>query len=279
MMRFPIGDSHVHPDCSVDATGSIDEFCRKALELGLSEITFTTHYEVTPAGRERYGYMVISGEKVLSTPDSVQRYIDLVHKAGDEYYPQGLKVLCGLEIGWHQQVADRLLKEVPQFDLDLKIGAVHEVSSAHVASSAYGPKFYSENKLEHWVPEYFSSMEEVAESGLFDVLAHIDLYKRHGLPVYGDALRTVHRPHLESLFTRMVEHDLGLEVNTSGIRHGIDEYYPSFEILNEARRAGVEIRTLGSDAHAPDQLAIDFDSASQIVHELLPCTLGGDNES
>ncbi len=42
-------------------------------------------------------------------------------------------------------------------------------------------------------------------------------------------------------------------------------------IINAARRAGVRVSALGSDAHNPDQLAFDFENAAQLVHELLPC--------
>ena len=42
--------------------------------------------------------------------------------------------------------------------------------------------------------------------------------------------------------------------------------------------AGVTVATLGSDAHSPDQLAVDFETATQVVHELLPVTLEEDNE-
>jgi histidinol-phosphatase (PHP family) len=278
MYKFPIGDSHVHPDCSVDAKGSIDEYCHKALEMGLIEITFTTHYEVTPAGKGAYGYMTFDGKKEPSSVETVKRYTELVRNACDKYYEEGLQVRCGLEVGWHCDIAEKLQNELRQFDLDLVIGAVHEISKTHVASSIEGPDFYKGREIDEWMPEYFSSLEELASSRLFTVLAHLDLYKRHALPIYGDKLKEAHRPYVDSLFQKMVECELGLEVNTSGIRHGMGEYYPSFEILNTARRAGVTVATLGSDAHHPDQLAIDFETATQVVHELLPCTLEEDNE-
>ena len=41
-------DYHVHPDYSLDATGTIDEYCDRALELGLKQICFTTHYDSDP---------------------------------------------------------------------------------------------------------------------------------------------------------------------------------------------------------------------------------------
>lgn len=273
MFTFPLADKHVHPDCSTDATGSVREYCEKAYELGLHEIIFTTHYEITPAGREKYGYIVLDGERLPANLDAVKRYVELVRNVGGEYTAQGLLVRCGLEVGWDETIADQLARELPQLELECIIGSVHETFTAHISSSTEAPDFYQQNPIENWLPRYFQMAEQIAESGLFDVLGHLDVYKRHALPVYGEKIKTAHAPYIESLFAKMVEHELGLEINTSGIRHGLGEYYPSMALINDARRAGVKIVALGSDAHAPDQLALDFEAASQIAYELLPSPL------
>ncbi len=272
-MRFPIGDSHVHTDHSVDAKGTVYEFCQKAFEMGLHEITFTNHYEIMPSRKDRMGYFMIGGEKVPAGPDAVKRMIEELREAGEHFFPAGLKVRVGLEVGWDISLYDRLAKELREFDLDFIIGSVHDIDDEPILERAYAPQFFQSRKIEDWIGKYFKKAEEIAESGLFNVIAHLDVYKRYGLAVYGDALRNAHEPYLESLFTKMKANDLALEVNTSGMRHGINEYYPSIAILNEARRAEVFVSGLGSDAHAPDQLALDFESAVALVPEILPCDL------
>jgi histidinol phosphatase-like PHP family hydrolase len=42
------------------------------------------------------------------------------------------------------------------------------------------------------------------------------------------------------------------------------------EIINIARGCGVPIVAVGSDAHRPDDVAFDFETASQIAYELIP---------
>ena len=278
MFTFPLADSHVHPDCSTDATGSVREFCDKAFELGLHEITFTTHYEITPAGRDKYGFIVLEGEKEPADIDSLKRYIELVRTVGEEFTANGLLVRCGLEVGWHESIADQLAGELPCLDLDFIIGSVHETLTAHISSSSEAPDFYRGRAMEEWLAEYFRLAEQIAEADLFDVLGHLDVYKRHALPIYGEQVKTAHEPFIQSLFEKMAKHELGLEINTSGIRHGLGEYYPSINIINAARRAGVQVVSLGSDAHQPDQLALDFETASQIAYELLPSPLEGGHE-
>lgn len=272
-MRFPIGDNHVHTNHSVDANGSVHEFCQRAFEIGLHEITFTNHYEIMPSRKDRMGYFMIGGERVPAGPDAVKRTIEELREAGEHFFPAGLKVRVGLEVGWDIRLYDRLVKELAEFDLDYVIGSVHDIDDEPILERAYAPQFFQSRPIEAWIEKYYEKAEEIAESGLFNVIAHLDVYKRYGLAAYGDVLKDAYKPFLPALFDKMKAHDLALEVNTSGIRHGIGEYYPSVAILNEARRADVFVAGLGSDAHAPDQLALDFDSAVDLVPEILPCDL------
>ncbi len=272
-MRFPIGDNHVHTDHSVDAKGSVHEFCQKAFEIGLHEITFTNHYEIMPSRKDRMGYFMLGGERVPAGPDAVKRMIEELREAGETFFPAGLKVRVGLEVGWDISLYDRLVKELRDFDLDFVIGSVHDIDDEPILERAYAPQFFQSRPIDAWIEKYFKKAEEIADSGLFNVLAHLDVYKRYGRAVYGDALRDAHKPFLSRLFEKMKANDLALEINTSGVRHGMGEYYPSMDILNEARRAEVFVAGLGSDAHAPDQLALDFESAIALAPELLPSGL------
>ena len=51
------------------------------------------------------------------------------------------------------------------------------------------------------------------------------------------------------------------------MRKCLESYYPSTSIINEARRAGVAVRYLGSDAHKPQHVGYDFDIAAPLVEE------------
>ncbi len=273
MIRYPVGDSHVHTNHSVDATGSIREICQAAFERGLYEVTITNHYEIMPSRKERMGFFRFGEERVEANSDSVMRLIEEIRTVGEEFFPAGLRVLAGLEIGWDKSLYDQLAKDLARWDLDFVIGSVHDVNEQSILERQYAPDYFAEHPIEAWIEGYFKKAEEIAESELFNVLAHLDVYKRHGIAAYGDSIRSAHEPFIDSLFDKMKEHGLALEINTSGIRHGLGEYYPSMQILNAARRVGVSVATIGSDAHAPDQIGLDFEAALPLVHELLPCGL------
>jgi histidinol-phosphatase (PHP family) len=62
-----------------------------------------------------------------------------------------------------------------------------------------------------------------------------------------------------------VESGTALEINTSGMRHGMNHYFPPVDVVNAAKKAGVAVTYLGSDAHRPEQVAFEFEAASSLV--------------
>ena len=57
-----------------------------------------------------------------------------------------------------------------------------------------------------------------------------------------------------------------IELNTAGFHKPCTEQYPSSEFLKLACEAGIPI-TISSDAHAPCEVARDFDKALTLVKE------------
>jgi histidinol-phosphatase (PHP family) len=70
---------------------------------------------------------------------------------------------------------------------------------------------------------------------------------------------------MTDVFAALKHSDTELEINTAAIRTGLKEYYPRTEIINLARREGVAVRRLGSDAHRPEQIGFDFEAASALA--------------
>lgn len=265
-----IGDSHVHPDYSIDAEGSLDQYCRRAFDIGLSEICFVTHYDSDPTRSEREGLMVINGEKQKLSIDALDHYFQDINRAFEEYGRVGLLVKGGLEFGWYPEGVDKFAEIISRFPMEMRLGAVHSIDDYCVCCKSDAEKLFSKLSLTQLADRYFEQLEKCAASRLFNCLAHLDIYRRFGLERYGEEILTIHRGRIEKLFDTMLRNDVGYELNTSAIRHGHDQYYPSMEIVNMARAAGVRLVTLGSDAHRPADLAIDFEAAAATAYELFP---------
>ncbi len=265
-----VADYHVHPDYSIDAQGSIDDYCRAAIHVGLREICFTTHYDADPTRSGSEGYMVIEGNREPLSDDCVQHYLDSVGKAYAKYGPSGLMVRAGMEFGYYPGCEEHLAGVQADFPLHYRLGAVHSIDDHCLCCRDEAPQLFAKFTLERLADRYFELLDDAAATGLFDCLAHIDVYRRYGRGHYGEKIKTIHRGRIDKLFETMARHDVGFEINTSAIRHGLPEYYPSMEIINEARAHGVRLLALGSDAHRPDQIALDFDTASSVAYELMP---------
>lgn len=265
-----LSDHHVHPNYSIDAQGSIDDFCRAAVAVGLQEICFTTHYDADPKRVGDEGFMVIEGRREPLSNESVRCYLADVRRAHVEYGGMALMVKAGMEFGYFPG-GEKLIADVQtEFALDYRLGAVHNIDDLCVCHREESAKLYGRLTLDRFADRYFDLLDQCAASRLFDCLAHIDVYRRYGLAHYGDQINTIHRGRIEKVFATMIKHGVGYEVNTSAIRHGLTEYYPGMEIINAARSQGVLLAAMGSDAHRPEQLALDFDAAAAVAYELIP---------
>ena len=95
---------------------------------------------------------------------------------------------------------------------------------------------------------YTEALEELAASGVCDVLAHPDLCKITG--------RVPAVP--EEFYDRMAEaaatSGMAAEVSSAGWRKPVGEAYPALPLLRRFHAAGVPVTT-ASDAHAVDDVA------------------------
>jgi len=247
-------DYHVHPDYSLDAVGTIEQYCRRALELGLKEICFTTHYDSDPFRKDEDPFMRIEGEIVPLSEDNVKRYIEDVKKAGEKYSSLGLSVKVGLEVDYAPHIEKQLRPDLASFDLDYLLGAVHCLDHIAISASNEAERYFKGNSLDEMVEEYYEVLTQAVESGLFDVIAHLDIYKKYGWGFYGEKTLTAHRGLVEPVLELIVKNDLGMEINTGVLRRGHKEFCPGLEILNLALQMGVKINAFGSDAHKLEHL-------------------------
>ncbi len=267
-------DYHVHCDYSIDAEGTIDEFCEAAIKRNLAEICFTSHYDANPNLDGSVEFIVVKGEKLPVSPDSLAYYVDDVHRAADEFYSRGLSVKLGVEIGWFKGCEEIVQRLKERFAFDYVLCGIHEIDDICFCGGSGYKRLFANLTPEEVAGKYFEDVILAAKSGLFDSIAHLVYYLRSGQDYYGEQILRVHEPYLEDTFRALIESSTGIEINTSGIRHGLREYYPRMDVINAAKKAGVTVNFLGSDAHKPQQIGFDFEAALALV----PNTIQGCEE-
>jgi histidinol-phosphatase (PHP family) len=231
-------DYHIHTGLT-DGTGKPVEYARVALSRGLDEIGFSDHAPFE--NRET--------DWTLTLP-KLHTYVEWVREAQREF-PQ-LPIKLGLEVDFVPGCEAWVRKLAALYPWDYFLGSVHYLGDWPVDRSADD---WKDQDVEARWREYFQLWTRAAESRLFDSLAHPDLPKKFRLcpradfaPVFREALCAV------------AASGMAIEVSTGGLRKPCREIYPSEIFLRLARELDVPI-TLGSDAHIPEDVGIDFDKA------------------
>jgi histidinol-phosphatase (PHP family) len=260
-------DYHVHPNYSIDAEGSIDEFCEEALKKGLREIAFTTHLDTDIETDDCF--VNVKG-KAVSTRSSVwlEDYEQSVKSADDRYKERGLRVRLGVEVDYIHEIESSLPDNFHSTEFDIILGSMHLVDHIAISAGERAEKAFKKYSIEEIGNKYYSLLQEAVESNLFDVMAHIDLYRRFGQKFYGKRICEIWKPHIESFAQAMNRYHVGFEINTSPLRRGQGEPLPEPEIVRELGSRGVHIVTVGSDAHTPQNIGSDIDSAFSILKDI-----------
>ncbi len=259
-------DYHIHPNYSIDAEGSIEEFCEMALERGLQEIAFTTHLDTDNAGDDCY--VNVKGKRV-DTRSSIwlEDYEASIKSADDEYKERGLRVRLGVEVDYIQDIDGSLPERFYSTDFDIILGSVHLIDHIAISAKDRAEGAFKKYSMEELGEKYYTHIMEAVESDLFDILAHIDLYRRYGQTFYGDGIREIWKPHIADLADAMKRHNMGFEVNTSPLRKGQTQPMPDVNIINALKDRGVSIVTTGSDAHCPQDVGADIERTIQLLRE------------
>lgn len=259
-------DYHIHPNYSIDAEGSIDEFCEAALKKGLEEIAFTTHLDTDTIADDCY--VNVKGKRISTRSNLwLEDYESSIRAADDRYKEQGLRVRVGVEVDYIDEIDGALPEKFHSTDFDIILGSMHLIDHIAISASDRAEEAFKRYSVEEIGSKYYSKLQDAIESGLFDIIAHIDLYRRHGLIFYGESVRNIWKPHIVSLASAMRHNNVGFEINTSPLRRGQQQPMPEEKIVRELQKQGVSLVIVGSDAHAPTDVGANIKDAYELLRK------------
>lgn len=244
-------DYHIHPGYSIDAEDtSVFEYCREAAARGLKEICFTPHLEVDARRCYLDWFVRVNGRiKHMHNYYWLESYFRDIEKARAEFSFLGLKVKAGLEVGFERGLEGAIEKIIVNYPFDYVLGSIHCLGHRSISAQRECRRFFARKDLKSFTREYFGALKDLVDASLFNCIGHIDLYKRYGYDFFGKEINDIHLGKVEDVFRVMASKGAGLEINTSSRRRGLIEFHPSRDILALAKKAGVRIFTVGSDAH------------------------------
>jgi histidinol-phosphatase (PHP family) len=246
-------DSHLHTELSHDADVPIDVYAAAAVERGIAELAVTDHLDFGA------GWPSSAGEYPRR-----ERY---VRDAAERWAAHGVAIRFGVEITYDRRHEGEIREHLGRTAYDYTIGSVH-IGRDSIYHHSRVAGWVAGRGLAAIVTPYFEEVAAAARSGLFDTIGHLDFVKRYLHPhVTPDQLAAA--PELyEPVLRTLVDGDVALEINTSGLRQSPAETYPAAWAVARYRELGGRWVTTGSDAHRADWFAWGLARAYEMAAEL-----------
>ncbi|MCL6459723.1 MAG: histidinol-phosphatase [Gorillibacterium sp.] len=250
-----IFDMHTHNARCGHATGCIRDYIEAAIVGGLSVIGISDHAPYFAQQAEQ------PAPAIAMAKSQFTGYISEVLELRAEYKDQ-IEVLLGVESDFYPKHADVYRAIFDQYPFDYIIGSVHQTRDG--LSVFNKNRWNNLNKFQQVQvkDDYYRLIAESAQSGMFQILGHIDAMKG-----YYPEFSAIPSKALDEALRIIGEVGVAIEVNTSGKTKDVGGWYPSDEILERAHYHGVSI-TFGSDAHVSSRVGDDFHLVERKLREI-----------
>jgi histidinol-phosphatase (PHP family) len=237
-------DYHIHTRFS-HGKGDLIDYVDEAVKRKIDEIGFSDHVHF-----EKVDWSM----NLADLPNYVNK-ITLLKKASK------ISIKMGLEVDFVPSKMNNLMRMINKFDFDYLVGSVHFIGDWLIDDEKQMHKWRRKN-VDEVYQQYFALVRNMAKSGLFDIVGHLDLVKKFDFRPKKDITSLL----LETVET-ISKSKMCVEINTSGLRKPCREIYPSEKLIKMCFDNGLPI-TLGSDAHSPEEVGADFDKAVGLLRKV-----------
>jgi histidinol-phosphatase (PHP family) len=221
-----IVDLHNHTILCNHATGSIDEFVQNAIEKKIDVFGFTDHAPMH------------FDEKYRMSFNEMEKYESAVLHVKKKYEKE-IEILLGYEVDYLPNMID---SRVLESKVDYLIGSVHFLNKWGFDNPEFIGKYKDKNIDKIW-EDYFDAIEDMAKTGLFDIVGHIDLIK-----IFKFLPTKEIKQIAQKAIKQIKKSNMVIELNSAGLRKPVKEIYPGTEIMELMREHDIPI-TFSSDAH------------------------------
>lgn len=236
------------------AYGEPIEYAMQAAEMGIDLITITCHI---PMQWEAFGQ-----EGIRMRREQLDDYIGHVRSSATQAKELGVEMLCGIEAEVFPDESELMPMDalLAAYPFDFVLGSLHAQCQSYL-------EWLSRNKVKSdamRIDSYFRHLRDGAQSGRYDSMSHPDVIRTYG--VVGHFEPREHEEVIRDFLQAVVDEDICMEVNTSGLNKGDFEVHPDPVILDWASEMGVKL-TIGSDSHLPQSVGQHFDRILSLLRE------------
>ncbi len=229
-------DIHTHSTLSPDGHGSPEAMAEQAYNLGIKHYALTDHIEADELyDTSEWNYF-----------EALGRFHGVYQQLRSQYEGR-MNIYYGVELGQALYDREQSEKILAEHDYDFVLGSCHRSRTYRRINRL--PE--GENVIGTFLTEYYNEMLELVEWGRFNVLTHLTFPLRflcHDI----DISRLDMSPYMstiDKIMDTIISKGIALEVNSSGIRKGLNVPMPSAEYIRRYHNKGGRLITVGSDAH------------------------------
>lgn len=257
---------HTHSNFC-DGKASVEDVCKKAVEMGLEAVGFSSH---APVPFSTAWAMPFS---------EMNAYVTEVERCKAVFKGQ-LEVYRALEadfIGVGKSIPFAELRKLGQ--LDYIIGSVHLVRNPEKDGELWfldGPSENYDKGIERCfggdaqmaVEQYYTQIQEMVLTQQPEVIAHMDKVVMNNKRGYFSESDTWYQDILEKTLQVIAACNTIIEVNTRGIYRGkYPTWFPNQKVIKRCVELNIPL-TVSVDAHHPDELKFGFDDALQAIKDV-----------
>ena len=239
-----IVDLHNHTPLCNHAEGEIFEYVEKAIKSNTKYFGFSDHAPMDFDPKYRMNFT------------QMQEYEKAVLDAKEKYKEQ-IEILLAYEVDY---LPGHMDERVLNADVDYLIGSVHFIDKWGFDNPEFIGHYEHEDIDVIW-QKYFNAIEEMVNSGHFDIVGHLDLIK-----VFKFMPKKNINEIAKNALLAIKKADMVLELNVAGYRKPVAESYPSASLLKQAYELDIPI-TFSSDAHTPEQISMFNDEITKMAKD------------
>lgn len=211
------------------------EMAETAADLGLAGIGITDHCPVIADEFGRREWFDLSE----TYPERRQVF----NEGGAEVE---VRVFDAAEVNYEPRAEDAIATFLAQADFEYTIGSVHltdtvDITDPDLANADEGMRREAVTRFIDWELQ-------LIDSGLFDVLGHLDLPRRS--PQFRDV---VYEEDYRRIADALADADIVPELNAGRLNRSLNDVHPSETYLELFADRNIPF-VIGTDSHAPDQL-------------------------
>jgi histidinol-phosphatase (PHP family) len=245
-------DYHNHLETGTLLLDYLRQFTNKAKELNIESFGISEHayhfYQTADILQNEW----VNPRRYYDMKD----YTALFHQA----WNHDVDVKMSIEMDYTPGKHNEMEAFIKSYNFDYVIGSIHWVGDFGIDLKEY-KHLWEERDIYKTYEAYFDQVITLAQSNLFDIIGHIDLVKIFKyIPANEDFLLEQYDRATDALKNSKT----CVEISTAGLRKPIGEMYPDPRLLKMCHEKDIPI-VLSSDAHFPEHVGWDFDSAVKLA--------------